>query len=416
MNAPRFAIVDEGARRRAPLALVLAAGHAVRARASTANFLFFATAWALYFEVHEVGAWFGKPVPPQPPTMWLSHIVVLTSLGTALWLAVLIADDAVARGARRGRSYALAVVVGTATGAVVQYLVRWPLGFETMVSHEDVLVRLMQPVFVFFDVILFTGLLTFLHVNLATARGAAARRHAAELERAQTQRRTVESRLQAMQARVEPQFLFNTLAQVKQLYDSDGALADRMLDDLIAYLRAALPHLRESSSTLGQEAALARAYLDIVRLRLGRRLAFDISIPETLAAARMPPMMLLPLIDHVLVYGLEPAHAGGAIRIESAIGGGRLRLTITDSGAGFVPGGDAGDLGSIDERLRALYGDDATLRLAQLADNATQAVLDIPYEPRPVTDVEPTGNALCAQASAMAPVHPSHPSTLGDHA
>jgi LytS/YehU family sensor histidine kinase len=183
-----------------------------------------------------------------------------------------------------------------------------------------------------------------------------------------------------MQARVEPQFLFNTLAQVKQLYDSDGALADRMLDDLIAYLRAALPHLRESSSTLGQEAALARAYLDIVRLRLGRRLAFDISIPETLAAARMPPMMLLPLIDHVLVYGLEPSHAGGSIRIATSTGGGKLRLAITDSGAGFMPGGRASELDSIGERLHALYGDAATLRLKRMQEQGTQAILEIPYE------------------------------------
>ena len=415
MNSPRFAIVDESARRRGPVARGLAAAQAVHARATMANFLFFAAAFAVFFEVHQVGAWFGKPVPEQPPTMWLSHLVVLTSLASALWLAVLIADDAVARGARRGRAYALAVVAGTASGALLQYLVRWPFGFETMASHEEFLVRMAQPIYVFCDGVLFAGLLTFLHVNLVTARGAATRRHAAEMARAQTQRRTIESRLQAMQARVEPQFLFNTLAQVKQLYDSDVSLADRMLDDLIAYLRAALPHLRDSSSTLGQEVALARAYLDIVRLRLGERLAFDIVIPDGLADARMPPMMLLPLVDHVLVYGLEPAHANGAIRIESAIGGGRLRLTITDSGAGFVPGGDAGDLATIDERLRALYGDDATLRLAQLAGSATQAVLDIPYESRAFADAEPI-DARRPEASAATRVHPSHPSTPGDPA
>lgn len=414
MNGPRFAVIDESSRRRGPLALSLAAARAVRRRASMANFLFFAAAWVLYHQVHEIGAWFGKPLPPQPETMWLSHIVILGSLGAALWLAVLIADDAVARGASRGRAYALAVVAGTASGALLQYLVRWPLGFETMISHEDLLVRLTHPVFVFLDVILFSGLLTFVYVNLATARAAAARRHTAEMTRAQTQRRTIESRLQAMQARVEPQFLFNTLAQVKQLYDSDAPLADRMLDDLIAYLRAALPHLRDSSSTLGQEVALARAYLDIVRLRLGERLAFDIVVPEGLADVRMPPMMLLPLVDHVLVYGLEPAHAGGAIRIESTIGGGRLRLTITDSGAGFVPGGNAGDLMSIDERLRALYGDDASLRLAQLAGSATQAVLDIPYESQAFVEADPADAPR--DGAAASPDRASHEPTSGEPA
>jgi sensor histidine kinase YesM len=105
---------------------------------------------------------------------------------------------------------------------------------------------------------------------------AADRMRAAELARTLSRRRTLESRLQAMQARVEPQFLFNTLAQVRELYERDAVVAGRVLDDLISYLRAALPHLRESSSTLGQEIALARAYLDIMQVRLGERLEFSI--------------------------------------------------------------------------------------------------------------------------------------------
>ena len=67
-----------------------------------------------------------------------------------------------------------------------------------------------------------------------------------------------------MQARVEPRFLFNTLAQVERLYEIDAQRADRMLDDLIVYLRAALPQLRETTSTLSREIELAKAYLNIV--------------------------------------------------------------------------------------------------------------------------------------------------------
>jgi sensor histidine kinase YesM len=84
-----------------------------------------------------------------------------------------------------------------------------------------------------------------------------------------------------------------------------------MLDDLIAYLRAALPHLRESTSTLGREIDLARAYLNIIQVRMGERLAFDIDVPSSARDARMPPMMLLPLIDHALVYGFAAAHVHG---------------------------------------------------------------------------------------------------------
>jgi hypothetical protein len=184
-----------------------------------------------------------------------------------------------------------------------------------------------------------------------------------------------------MQARVEPQFLFNTLAQVKQLYDSDARLAGQMLDDLIAYLRAALPHLRESHSSLRKELELARAYLAIMQVRLGERLVFDIEAADELKDARMPPMILLPLIDHAIVYGLEPSRTGGRIRIATHASGGRLRLSITDTGAGFVPGGDSHDLSSVEERLHALYGDDAQLKLERMQAQGTQAVMEIPYEP-----------------------------------
>lgn len=339
-------------------------------------------------EVREIGQTFHARPNDQwvPPEMWLSGTVIVVTCALCILVAVLAADEVVDRGAPRLRSYATAVLVGAAVAGGLQYLIRLPLGLRTMVSVEESLIRVTQPVLVFCDFAILGGLATFVYVNLRTARRATARRQKAEITRLETRRRTLESQLQAMQARVEPQFLFNTLAQVRQLYDSDAAIAGRMLDDLIAYLRAALPHLRESSSTLGKEAELARAYLDIVRVRLGERLAFDIDVPAALADARMPPMMLLPLIDHVLVYGLEPSQAGGSIRIETNVGEGKLRLAITDSGAGFVPGGDAGDLKHIGERLYALYGDAAALRLERLQGAATKAILEIPYEPADRSD------------------------------
>ena len=375
---PRFSIVTDSAPVAGWRGFLRGVVHRVTWRAA----LVCALAVWLLNGVRDVGQNFNGPPPDQrvPPEMWLSGIVILACQGVCLLIAVLVADEAVERGAGRTRSYALAVTCGVAVASIGQYLIRLPLGLKTMVSYEELLVRVTQPVLVFCDFAILGGLATFVYVNLRTAQHAAIRRHAAEMARIEARRRTLESRLQAMQARVEPQFLFNTLAQVKQLYESDPLPAGKMLDDLIAYLRAALPHLRESSSTLGKEAALARAYLDIVRVRLGERLAFDITIPEALANARMPPMMLLPLIDHVLVYGLEPSHASGSIRINTSTGAGKLRLEITDSGAGFVPGGRASELDGIGERLHALYGDAATLRLERMQKQGTQAILEIPYE------------------------------------
>ncbi len=383
-TAPRFAIVTENAPGIGWHGFV----PAVARRLTWTSVALAALAVWLLAVLRTFSSTFQVPAPGTVPREMLwSSFVILGCEAIFLLLAVLAADEAVERGAPRRRSYVIAVVCGAALAALAQYGIRLPLGWRTMLSGEEFLVQITQPLTVFFGDFLINGALaTFVYVNLRTARHAGARRRAAELARLEASRRTLESRLQAMQARVEPQFLFNTLAQVKQHYDSDAALAGKMLDDLIAYLRAALPHLRESSSTLGKEAALARAYLDIVRVRLGERLAFDIEIPEGLADARLPPMMLLPLIDHALVYGLEPSQAGGTIRIETGIGDGMLRLAITDSGAGFVPGGDGDDLRNIGERLHALYGDDASLRLERIKDRGTQAILEIPYEPADRSD------------------------------
>jgi hypothetical protein len=188
-------------------------------------------------------------------TVWVIEVPCVV----AIVLAVIVADEAVAQGAPRLRSYVLAVALGAAFGATVETLVRHRLGLLISMDALPWEQRVMQPFQVFLGFFFHGLIVSFIYLNRRTARAAAERRRRAELVRTQAQRSTFESRLQAMQARVEPQFLFNTLAQVQALYETDPTLADGMLDELIAYLRAALPHLRESTSTLGKEVELVRA-------------------------------------------------------------------------------------------------------------------------------------------------------------
>ena len=118
-------------------------------------------------------------------------------------------------------------------------------------------IAITQPAAMFFEFLIWGSIVVFIYVKRRNSLRADKRMHSARAQRAEAQRRTLESRLQALQARVEPQFLFNTLAEVRDLYDVDPALGGRMLGDLIAYLRAALPHFRESSSTVSRELELA---------------------------------------------------------------------------------------------------------------------------------------------------------------
>jgi LytS/YehU family sensor histidine kinase len=153
-----------------------------------------------------------------------------------------------------------------------------------------------------------------------------------------------------------------------------------MIDELIAYLRAAMPKMRDTSSTVGQELDLVRAYLAIVRLRLGERLAFEIESPKEVADVRMPPMMLLPLVDHTIAHGIAQSQAKGSIRIHTEVIDGKVRLEIADSGVGFLPGNEGEAIGGIRERLAALFESKAHLELREREGNTTEAVLEIPLE------------------------------------
>ncbi len=203
----------------------------------------------------------------------------------------------------------------------------------------------------------------------------------AQLKRERLARRAFEARLQAMQARVEPQFLFNTLAQVERLYEVDAQRADRMLDDLIVYLRAALPQLRETTSTLARELELAKAYLNVVGAGMGDRLSSDTSALDNGADARIPPMVLLPLIEYALAHRLEPLQTDGSIRVVARVEAGKLRLIVSDTGR-RSPHDNARSttLQGIRERLSALYGAAARLVLDSDGVGGLRVVVEIPNE------------------------------------
>jgi Histidine kinase len=311
-----------------------------------------------------------------------------------LLIAVASANRAADEGYPPRNAYVFAALVGCVAGVLASEPFEWawravfltgpaPAGRPWLQGNAIFYYR---PIFALTNWLLIGSAAVFLYAGRRASLRTAQRLRTAELERIRRSKAALESRLQAMQARVEPQFLFNTLVQVERLYELNLGLAARMLDDLIAYLRAAMPLMRDTSSTVAQEFELARAYLDIVRVRLGERLAVTVETPSGGEDIRMPPMMLLPLIDHAIVRGFAPTNAEGAISIRTDVTGDRLRLTITDSGAGFVPETGGEGLATIRERLTALYGDKGTLQFRQSDSTSSEAVLDIPLEHRTLPD------------------------------
>ena len=204
----------------------------------------------------------------------------------------------------------------------------------------------------------------------------------AEFERRRIEAQMLEARLQVMQAQVEPHFLFNTLAHVQRLYETDPARGRSMLDSFCGYLRAALPQMRGNRSTLGREVELARAYMNTQRIRMGRRLRFEIAIPHELLAAAFPPMMLLSLVENAIKHGLNPLRGGGSIRIVAASDDGVLSITVADTGAGLSTaeygGGDGAGLSNIRSRLAALYRGRARLTLRGNIPHGVVAAMEMP--------------------------------------
>jgi len=197
------------------------------------------------------------------------------------------------------------------------------------------------------------------------------------------QRQVVEARMAAMQAQVEPHFLFNTLASIDHLIEVDPPRASRMQRNLIALLRASMPAMREKATNLGRELEVVRPYLEILKVRMEERLQAQVDVPEGLYSADFPPMMLQSLVENAIKHGLEPKADGGSLTVSAEVAHGKLQVSVADTGVGFARAATAGTgtgLSSIRERLKLIYGDAAELRITANAPTGTRVTIVVPYK------------------------------------
>jgi signal transduction histidine kinase len=202
-----------------------------------------------------------------------------------------------------------------------------------------------------------------------------------DLERSHYERSALDARLNLLQSQVEPHFLFNTLANVRELVDAGSPQATQVLDSLIAYLRAAVPRLHQAMSTLAQELDLARAYLEVMHMRMPDRLVFSLHADEAALGLACPPATLLTLVENAVRHGIDPCEEGGRIDVRVRVHAGRCRCEVSDTGVGLsaqANGGLGTGLANLRERLQLAFGDDAQLRLAPLVPRGTSAEVEFP--------------------------------------
>ena len=272
---------------------------------------------------------------------------------------------------------AIASVIGAFTGVVLVIVLK---GYPLEYVRE-------RWTFFFYNVFAAfgNGLLISLifYVKRREARAAAAL-HKAEADRHLLSKQAVEAELKLLQAQIEPHFLFNTLASVQYLIETDPKEANVLLGHQIGYLRAALPQLRAHSSTLGREIALAEAYLNILRMRIGPRLSFSIDVADDLRELPFPANLLISLVENAIKHGVEPSADGGSVNIAAERREGSLVVSVTDTGRGLAStsraDGQGVGLSNIRERMAALYGSRGGFSLEPSPPRGTRATLTLPYE------------------------------------
>lgn len=203
-----------------------------------------------------------------------------------------------------------------------------------------------------------------------------------ETRMSEARRHATEAKLKLLQTQLEPHMLFNSLANLRVLISTDAPRALAMLDHMIAYLRATLSASRASSHTLQAEFDRLRDYLELMAVRMGPRLAYQLVLPPELAGHAVPTLLLQPLVENAIKHGLEPKVQGGDIDVRASRDGDLLVLEVVDTGVGISgdrdPTGGFG-LAQVQERLGTAYASRATCDMAPNGAVGTQVRITFPF-------------------------------------
>ncbi len=205
-----------------------------------------------------------------------------------------------------------------------------------------------------------------------------------ELATSQLEARLAQSRLQVLKMQLHPHFLFNTLNAISELVHRDQDAADRMLTDLSDLLRMSFENLEIQEVSLNQELEFLRKYLEIEQMRFNDRLRVEMNISPNTLDARVPNMMLQPLVENSIKHGLSPRAEGGNISISSERNNGNLLITVSDDGVGL--GGADGfaveegvGLSNTRRRLKHLYGDKHLFSMTSNSPSGVKIEIRMPY-------------------------------------
>jgi sensor histidine kinase YesM len=190
------------------------------------------------------------------------------------------------------------------------------------------------------------------------------------------EKQAAQANLRALQAQIEPHFLFNTLANVTGLIHTQPDKAKQMLEQFIAYLRATLAATREHETTIGADFETMKTFLSILQIRMGDRLKVRFDLPDDLRDISVPPMLLQPLVENSIKHGLEPKMDGGEVALIAKRLGNKIAITVADTGLGFQNTTSNGiGLKNVRERVKQLYGDAGSVSIEENQPSGTRITI-----------------------------------------
>ena len=233
------------------------------------------------------------------------------------------------------------------------------------------------------------GLLLYGTLVAVTYLARTGRRLRAERERAaRSEALRVRARIEAMESRLSPHFLFNALHSSLSLIRRAPERAETAIErlgDLLRYAVDGPDRDGREEVTLAREMEMVEAYLEVEELRLGDRLRVASSVTEEAREARLPPLTIQPLVENAVQHGVSASEEGGTVHVRAWREGDSLRITVRDDGPGASPedvrSSDGSGLELVEKRLELLYGEDASVEVATSPDEGFEVRVRIPVEP-----------------------------------
>jgi two-component system LytT family sensor kinase len=244
--------------------------------------------------------------------------------------------------------------------------------------------RLFFNVYLFFD---YGSMIYWLIFLVSFAFNYYRRYREGEIKASRLEAQLAQAQLQALKMQLQPHFLFNTLHSISALVRKDPDAADRMIARLGDFLRLTLDSAGAQEVSLQQEIEFLKCYLEIERLRFKDRLTVSMQIEQQALSARLPNLILQPIVENAIRHGISPRTGPGHIEIQARRFNGTLQVQVTDNGIGLPSNGNTGrifkegiGLSNTQARLQQLYGAEQRLDLANTTRGGLTVTLEIPFK------------------------------------